>query len=115
QTYRNFELVIVGDACTDDTAIRLRNLNDARIRWENLPTRGVYPDDPFHRWLVAGTAPANRTLDLARGQWIAWCDDDDVWTDDHLQVLLEHAQRTGAELAYAAATFQRSADELVRV
>ena len=115
QTYRNLEVVIVGDGCTDETEARLRDLNDARIRWENLRARGVYPDDPFHRWLVAGTAPANRALELARGRWIAWCDDDDVWTDDHLQLLLEHAQRTGAELAYAAATFQRSAEELVRV
>ena len=115
QTYGHFEIVVVGDGCTDDTGERLHRLNDSRIRWENLPKRGVYPEDPFYRWLVAGTPPANRALDLARGRWIAWCDDDDTWTDNHLIALLDHASQTDAELAYAAAMFQRSAEEWLRV
>jgi glycosyltransferase involved in cell wall biosynthesis len=115
QTYRNLEVVIAGDGCTDDTGERLQRIGDPRIRWENLPQRGVYPENPFDRWLVAGTPAANRAMERARGRWIAWCDDDDVWTEDHLQVLLDHARATRAEFVYGALSFQRSPDEWLRI
>ena len=71
QTYSRFEIVIVGDACTDHTESLLRDAGDPRIRFYNLPARGKYPEDPYLRWLVAGSAPANEALRLARGRWIA--------------------------------------------
>ena len=86
-----WEAVIVGDACTDDTGALIAGLGDPRLRFENLAERGVYPEDPLQRWMVAGCAPMNRALELARGDWLAYLDDDDVFTEDHIDVLLEHA------------------------
>ncbi|MDO8665381.1 MAG: glycosyltransferase, partial [Gemmatimonadales bacterium] len=43
QTYPHFELLIVGDHCTDDTEERVKALKDPRIRFVNLPERGNYP------------------------------------------------------------------------
>jgi hypothetical protein len=100
QGYEHWEAVVVGDACTDDTAERIAALGDPRITFHNLPARGPYPDDPYARWLVAGIPPMNAATARASGAWIAPLDDDDEWSDDHLEVLLAVARDREAELAY---------------
>lgn len=115
QTYTNWEAVVVGDGCTDDTAERIAALGDPRIRFENLRERGRYPEDPFHRWMVAGCAPANRALELARGEWIGYLDDDDVLVEDHLETLVGFARESRAELVFGAGEFQRSPEEWLRI
>ena len=115
QTYRNWEAVVVGDGCTDDTAARIAALGDPRIRFFNLPERGIYPDDPLRRWMVAGTAPANRALALSRGRWLAYLDDDDEFTDDHIEILLAFARETRAEFVFGTGEFQRAPDEWLRI
>jgi hypothetical protein len=45
----------------------------------------------------------NVGLALARGSWIAPCDDDDELTPDHVEVLLEHARRHRLEMVYSRA------------
>jgi hypothetical protein len=37
QTDRNWEAIVVGDHCTDDTAGRVEAIGDSRIRFHNLP------------------------------------------------------------------------------
>jgi Glycosyltransferase like family 2 len=115
QTYRRTEIVIVGDACTDDTEDRIRALGDPRIRFENLREQGRYPEDPLFRWMVAGTKPANRALELALGDWIAFLEDDDVWEPHHLDSLLSTARQTGAEFVYGAGLLERSPGEWLRI
>lgn len=100
QTYTNWEVNIVGDACTDDTAERVAEIGDDRISFRNLPIRGPYPDDPFRRWLVAGIPAQRAATEVSRGLWIAPLDDDDEWDDDHIEVLLAAARDNDAELAY---------------
>jgi glycosyltransferase involved in cell wall biosynthesis len=100
QTYTHFEIVIVGDACTDNTEALLREVGDPRIRFHNLPVRGKYPEDPYLRWLVAGSAPGNQAVGMARGKWIAWLDDDDEFSSDHLEILLSSCLANRLEFAY---------------
>jgi hypothetical protein len=100
QTYPRFEIVIVGDACTDNTETLLRDMGDPRIRFHNLAVRGSYLKDPYLQWLVAGSAPANHALRMARGKWIAYLDDDDEFSPDHLEVLLAFCLRSRMEFAY---------------
>lgn len=102
QTYQNFEIIIVGDACTDDTETRLRELKDKRITFINLPNRGPYPEDPSKRWMVAGAPGVDMAAVLARGEWIARLDDDDAWSKDHLEKLLKLALETKSEFVYGA-------------
>ena len=56
QTYQNFEVVIVGDRCIDNTPELLAKVSDPRVRFHDLPKRGTYPDDPTDRWFVQGVA-----------------------------------------------------------
>ena len=100
QAYERWEAIVVGDACTDDTAERIAALGDKRIRFHNRAFRGPYPADPQERWLVAGIPGMNLGADLAAGAWIAPLDEDDEWTPDHLDVLLAAALAERAELAY---------------
>lgn len=91
QTYRNLELIVVGDACTDDTAERIAQFNDPRLRFVNLPVRGPYPEDPKRRWMVAGTNPMNRAMELAQGDFITHLDDDDEHVLDRIEKLVSFA------------------------
>jgi hypothetical protein len=101
QTYTNWEAIVVGDHCTDDTEERVAALGDPRITFHNLPVREVDPADPWERWAVKGSIPRGKGIEMARGTWIAPLSDDDTWDPDHLEALLETARRDRAEVAYS--------------
>jgi glycosyltransferase involved in cell wall biosynthesis len=100
QDHPNLEVVVVGDAAPPETAAGIERLNDPRVRYENLATRGPYPEDPRRRWLVAGTGPLNRAFALARGAWIAINNDDDAMRPNHVSSLLAEAQKSRDEVVY---------------
>jgi len=98
QTYKNFELIIIGDHCTDDTKELVSKFDDPRIRFYNLPSRGWrYPETAENHWLAGPVVPANKALEMVKGDWIARVDDDDTWTEDHLEKLLRLAQENNFE------------------
>jgi len=101
QTYPRLEILVVGDCTADDTEERLRRVGDPRIRFVNLPYRPHYPAQDARRWRVLGYQALNLSLDLARGAWIAPCDDDDELTPDHVEVMLDCAQRDHAEFVHS--------------
>jgi glycosyltransferase involved in cell wall biosynthesis len=73
QRFDDFEVLVIGDACTDQTGTIVDALGDPRMRWMNLEQR-------------TGTqsGPNNHGLAQARGQVIAYLGHDDVWEPDHL-------------------------------
>lgn len=93
QTYANLEIIVVADGCTDDTAQRVRALGDTRIRVVDIARRRRYPPSPENHWFAGRVAAANAGLRECAGAWIATCDDDDVWTPDHVETLLRFAQK----------------------
>jgi glycosyltransferase involved in cell wall biosynthesis len=98
----------VGDHCTDNTEQLLSRIDDPRIRFHNLPKRECrYPDDVEIHWLTGPVVPANRALELVRGKWIARLDDDDIWTPDHLESLLDFAQNEQYEFVSASYIAER--------
>ena len=100
QTYRNIEVVVVGDHATADTLRAIRTVDDPRVRFEDLPVRSPYPQDPEAAWMCVGSRPYNRGLELARGQWIAPHADDDEFTPDHIETLLSAALEHRLEFVY---------------
>lgn len=93
QTYDHFEFVIIGDHCTDRTEELVRAVRDPRIRFFNIPKRGYrYPPTAENHWLAGPVVAANTALEMVKGKWIARLDDDDIWTDDHLEALLQFAE-----------------------
>ncbi len=100
QTYPNFEVVIVGDGATPETAEAVAKVKDPRVRYYNLPARPRYANFPRFFWSTAGTYAVNTALDLCRGEWIAPLDDDDEFTPDHLEALLGAARQAEVEMLY---------------
>jgi glycosyltransferase involved in cell wall biosynthesis len=88
-TFANWEMIIVGDACTDDTAQVVASFADPRIRFVNLPTN----------W-GEQSGPNNYGFHLARGAYIAYLNHDDLWFPDHLALALDHLNTHQADLVF---------------
>jgi hypothetical protein len=100
QTYQNFEIVVVGDGAPPGVPEALASLDEPRIRYVDMAVRGPYSDVPEHAWLAVGTPPFNRAIAEARGRWLAPLDDDDSFTPEHIERLLEAARERRLELVY---------------
>lgn len=90
QTFDSWELLVIGDACTDDTADVVASFADPRIRFVNLATNAGEQS-------VAN----NEGVRLSRGRCVAYLNHDDIWLPQHLAVLHAHLEHTGADLVYA--------------
>ena len=108
QTHENLEVVVIGDHCDAETEAAVRGVADRRVRFENLAERGRYPANAKYRWMVAGSAPMNRALDIFQGDWIAPLDDDDEFTPDHVEALLDACRSGDLEFAYGIAEMELS-------
>lgn len=114
QTYKNFELIIVGDHCTDKTEEMILKIKDSRVRFYNLPKRGYrYPPTAENHWLAGPVTAANQGLKMVRGKWIARLDDDDIWMSDHLEELLRFAQQGNYEFVSARFIIEKNGQRSV--
>ncbi len=108
QTYKNFEVIVVGDCCIDNTPEILSKVEDPRVKFINLPKRTKYPDDPTLRWFVSGVAPSNHALNITKGKWITYFDDDDIMAPHFLQSLLDFAVKGDYE--FVAGLYEEERD-----
>jgi len=90
QTVEDFELLVVGDGCTDETAAVVAGFKDARVRWFDLPKAPHF-----------GYANRNVALREASGELVAFMAHDDLWLPDHLELLARCLEQSGAEFAYS--------------
>jgi glycosyltransferase involved in cell wall biosynthesis len=100
QSYKNIELIVVGDHCTDETPKLIKKIDDPRLVFVNLEERGQYPSHADLRWMVAGTKPMNHGLALAQGRFITHLDDDDRYAPDRIEKLLNFVQSNKLDLAW---------------
>jgi len=92
QTLSDWELLVIGDACTDDTEEVVRSFADPRIQFFNLP-----------RNVGEQSGPNNEGFNHSRGAYIAYLNHDDLWLPDHLEKSLEGIRETGADLVFTLA------------
>ena len=77
QTFRDFEIIVINDGCTDSTDKVLRPYVEKNlIRYFHQENQGI-------------SATRNRGLSLASGEFVAFLDDDDVWPRDKLEWQVE--------------------------
>lgn len=86
----DLEVVLVDDGSTDETRT-LGECDQRRLRVIRLPER-------------RGSAHArNAGIAAARGRWVAFLDDDDLWAPLKLRLQLDAAEAAGADFVYAGA------------
>ncbi|HYJ29417.1 MAG TPA: glycosyltransferase [Allosphingosinicella sp.] len=88
QTFADFELLVVGDGCTDNSGQIVAGIGDSRVRWIDLP------ENSGHQ-----SVPNNEGLRQARGELVAYLGHDDLWLPHHLACLVQ-AIDEGADLAH---------------
>jgi glycosyltransferase involved in cell wall biosynthesis len=84
----DLEVIVVDEGSTDDTASTLAAVTDTRLRI-------IRHDTP-----QGLSAARNHGAHEARGQWLAFVDDDDLWAPDKLVCQIEAAEQTAREWVY---------------
>ncbi|HET7124524.1 MAG TPA: glycosyltransferase family 2 protein [Bradyrhizobium sp.] len=90
-SFSDWELIVVGDGCTDDTAQCISSFNDPRVRFVNLAKRFGHQ-----------AGPHNHGLTLARGRYVAFLNHDDFYFPDHLEKCVAELESSGADLVWVA-------------
>ncbi len=85
QSYNNYELIIVNDGSTDNTKSILETYNDKRVKLYNIENGGV-------------SKARNYGLKMAQGDFILFVDADDILADNALEVLINQARTTKADI-----------------
>ena len=102
QTYENWELLIIDDGSTDKTCelVNQKALEDSRICLHKNPeNKGV-------------SYTRNRGVQLAKGEWIAFLDSDDMWQPEKLQKQIDlAANKKDSALIFTATAFMNEQGE----
>lgn len=103
QTFKNWELLITDDCSTDNTINIIQNFikNDDRIRLFQLRKNAG-----------AGIA-RNNSIREAKGRYIAFCDSDDQWLPDKLEIQLKHLSNTKTSFVYSSYLTQNENQNII--
>ena len=99
QSYTDWEMIIVDDCSTDNTAevVSKYSEEDSRIKYHCLDKN-------------SGAAVARTTaMEIAQGEYMAFCDSDDLWTEDKLKKQLEFM--TENDYAFSATSYEQIDEE----
>jgi teichuronic acid biosynthesis glycosyltransferase TuaG len=95
QTYHDFELIVINDASLDNT---LKIVEE----YMELDQRVKLIDNPKNSGV---SVSRNKGVSMARGEYIAFLDSDDIWRHDKLEKQLKLMKEKVAVLSYTASSF----------
>jgi hypothetical protein len=90
QTFRDFEVLVIGDCCTDDSEQIVASFGDSRLTWINLKKR-----------FGLQSRPNNEGLRRAGGEYIAYLGHDDLWFPWHLASLVSTIEEQRCDFVHA--------------
>ena len=100
QTMQDFEVLVVGDGCTDDSAAVVAGFRDPRLRWHDLGR------NHGSQWAANNYGIANAAAD-----WVAYLGHDDVWYPTHLEAVLCAARERSADVVTSDVPVEDVEDE----
>lgn len=85
QTYKNWEVIVVDDSSTDntETVVKKYKRDDKRIRYHKLKNNS------------GAAAARNKAIDLAKGEYMAFLDSDDIWAPEKLYKQVNFMENNG--------------------
>ena len=86
QTFEDFEVIVIDDHSSDDTSSAVKSFTDPRLSYMiNNRTKGA-------------CGARNVGIFSAKGKWVAFLDDDDIWLPDKLKYQYELAQNANPNI-----------------
>tara|TARA_B100000767_G_scaffold224468_1_gene213558 strand:+ start:6373 stop:7269 length:897 start_codon:yes stop_codon:yes gene_type:complete len=79
QTFKDFELIIIDDGSTDDTAKTILSFSDKRILYKKIKNYG------------GPSRPRNVGISLSKSNWVCFLDSDDIWKPNKLEICYKFA------------------------
>lgn len=101
QTYTDLEVIVADDCSQDGTQHLVESIADPRVRYCRLEKN------------AGACAARNMGISLAKGEFIAFQDSDDVWHPEKLQTQMDVLTQTGADLTFCS--FEKLFDNGQRV
>lgn len=95
QTYVNWELIVIDDGSKDNTVKIIKEFSSNEIRisfFQNDENQGV-------------SITRNKGISIAKGDWIAFLDSDDIWEKTKLEKQMEYAKRTSSEFLFTGVSY----------
>ena len=90
QTYQDIEVIIVDDGSTDKTKEIIGDIRDKRVKYIRLADN-------------AGACKArNIGIDMAKGDYIAFQDSDDIWRPNKLERQMDFMNKAEADMIFSA-------------
>ena len=88
QTYKIFELIVVDDGSSDNTEEIVKNYSDSRLKYIKTDNWG------------GPARPRNIGIRESKGEYIAFCDNDDLWEKNKLEKQLDIIKNNNAGLCF---------------
>lgn len=88
--FDDWELIVIGDHCTDDTEDLVVSFNDPRISFVNLPENSGQQ-----------AKPNNVGVERARGEYLCFLNHDDMFMPDHFSAMLNEMAHKKADIVCA--------------
>ena len=94
QTFDDYEIIIIDDGSTDNSAQIVKSIDDLRIRYLYQENQGV-------------SSARNYGIKVSKGDFITFLDADDTWQSGFLKAMFELAQQYPRESVFGAAQENR--------
>jgi GT2 family glycosyltransferase len=88
--FADWELLVIGDGCSDATVDAVRAFADPRIQFFNLPANTGSQSEPH-----------NEGVRRARGKYVLFLNQDDMYFPDHIARQVAFLESSGADIAWS--------------